>query len=90
MSFARDLRGISFNFGIWMVIAGLCLIGWQVYEFIQFGSWVLISLAAALEWVHISANTFPADWFDVYKVLKQTPLSLVLIACGIASVWWSI
>lgn len=89
MSSVSDIKGISFNLGIWLIIAGMCLIAGQFYEYVRYGSWAFISLAEALDWANIPLDSLSAHWYQAYKSFKTIPLSLVLIGLGTVVVWQS-
>lgn len=63
-----------------LLIGGLCVVGWQVYEYMRYNIWNPISVATALEWMNIKWALNPTDWVGLFNILKIIPLSLTLIA----------
>lgn len=63
-----------------LLIGGLCVVGWQVYEYMRYNIWNPISVVTALEWMNIKWALNPTDWVGLFNILKIIPLSLTLIA----------
>lgn len=82
MSASKAFNGLLFNFGIWLIVAGLCMIGWQAYEYFVFGSLQLVTTSALLHWLNISLDFLPASLYWIGDVLKIFPLSFALIFSG--------
>ena len=89
MSLASNLKRLTFNLGIWLVIAGMCLVMLQFYEYFRHGSRSFLSLAQALEWMEIPLHSLPAYWYQAYNVVRQTPLSIALMGLGAVLIWQS-
>jgi hypothetical protein len=76
MSNDKELVGLALMFG------SVCVLGWQVYEFLRFNFWTPVSVITALEWMKVGWAINPNDWIGLYNILIKTPLSLIMFVLG--------
>lgn len=81
----RFLAGIVVLTGALVVVAGLGVLGLQVYRYLKVGEWSSMSLFDFLA-PHISWLSNPQSWFGLYRIVKGAfeimPLSLAVILVG--------
>lgn len=81
----RFLSGIIVFVGILFVVAGLGVLGLQIYGYLKIGEWGSVSLLAVaspyLPWLNN-----PQSWFGLHHIVRDVlgfmPLSLALILVG--------
>ena len=68
--------------GLALMIGSVCLLGWQVYEYLRYNIWPSVSVITALGWMNIRWAFNPTDWLGLYNILIKTPLSLMMFVFG--------
>ncbi len=72
--------------GGWVIVLGLIVFGFQIYEYLRTGSWLSVSVISTLAWCGIApiANwaAVPNDWIGLHRILSMIPTSLALIVVG--------
>jgi hypothetical protein len=69
-------------------LAGLILIGLQIYGWLRNGDWQSVSAIDGLRF--FSSNPWllaPQDWIGVHSILSRLPLSVSLLAIGYFFFW---
>jgi len=69
--------------GFFLTLCAVCLFGWQAYEYLRTSLWNPISIITMLEWMKVVWAIHPNDWFGLYKILKEIPLSITLFIVGL-------
>ena len=77
MSNDKELVGLA------LMIGSVCLLGWQVYEYLRYNIWTSVSVITALGWINFGWALNPTDWLGLYNILIKTPLSLMMFVIGI-------
>lgn len=77
------MNGDNEKFGWGLMICGVCVIGWQVYDYLRHDFWTPVSVITALMWMKVEWSLNPTDWLGLYKVLSIIPLSLTLFGTGL-------
>lgn len=71
--------------GCGLCLAGIAILGVQIYAYLQTGEWTPISIVTVLaavpdyHWWAIN----PTEWIGLHKVLDHIPVSAVLVVIGI-------
>ena len=76
--------------GVFMCLAGILILGWQVYVFLKFGTWlskpllglVLEVVDSNASWL-VKPQSYPAVHVVLTSILSFIPLSMFLIAAGL-------
>ena len=72
--------------GRWLFVLGLLVLGWQIYQFLKFGSWTNVQIVDTLVWMGIKPISNwaaePGDWRGIHAVLGWIPTSFALIVVG--------
>ena len=76
MSNDKELVGIA------LVIGSVCLLGWQVYEYLRYNFWTPVSIITVLKLMSFSWALNPSDWIGLYNILAKMPLSLTMVVIG--------
>jgi hypothetical protein len=63
---------------ILLLLGGLGVLGWQVYEYLRLGVWTPISIITALEWMQVQWAYSPNDWVGLHNILEKMPLSMAM------------
>ena len=80
MSTADDI--IKATTALGLLLGGLCVFGWQAYQYLRFNEWISISIISALEWMNIRWALYPVDWTGLHSILKAIPLSVTMLVAG--------
>lgn len=66
------------------LLAGIGLLGWQIFTWLYSGTWVSVSLLDVLAWGDPENEWVrnPTDWIGLWKLLAAVPLSLIAIGLG--------
>ena len=56
---------------------------WQIYHYLQFGSWTSVSVVDAFQWAGMKWAHAPTVWLGLHRILDWCPLSLTLPSIGI-------
>lgn len=65
-----------------LLLGGICVFGWQAYQYLRFNEWVPLSIISALEWMNIRWAVYPVDWIGLHGILKAIPLSITMLVVG--------
>lgn len=65
-----------------LMLCGLCVLGWQIYDYLRFNFWTPISIITALEWMKVGWAMYPNDWVGLHNILLKTPLSITMGVLG--------
>jgi hypothetical protein len=73
--------------GALILIAGLIIFGWQIYQYLRYGIWNSVSIITLLAAMKYQWASNPTDWMGLHYVLTIAPLSgtLIIIGLGIIS-----
>lgn len=81
----RFLAGMVVLGGALVVVAGIGVLGLQIYRYLRVGEWISMSLFDFLS-PHVSWLGNPQSWFGLYRIVKGAfeimPLSLAVILVG--------
>lgn len=66
-------------------IAGVGIIGWQIFRYLKDGDWPAVSLITALQWMGVEKPwvSNPTEWVGLHSVMDTIPLSLTLVVLAI-------
>lgn len=84
----RFFSGILYLLGIVMLLAGLALLGFQIFLFLYHGTWSSYSLLRFIDFTPIQFQAWvvrPDQWLGLHKVvywLLDIPLSFLSLAFG--------
>ena len=56
---------------------------YQIYTYLQTGTWIPISLITAFQWLGAEWAITPNSWHGLYEVLDFIPLSLTIFVLGV-------
>ncbi len=62
---------------------GLFILGWQVYGYFRYGSWVSYSMIDVFKYLNIDWAHYPADWIGFYNMFDSIPASIGLMVIGL-------
>jgi hypothetical protein len=68
--------------GLALMIGSVCLLGWQVYEYLRYNIWTSVSVITALGWINVGWAFNPTDWLGLYNILIKMPLCLIMFVLG--------
>jgi hypothetical protein len=83
------LRYLLFSIAACMFLAGLCLLGYQVYAGLMYGTWPALPLQMYFAYLTPLTTWIesPQSWYGLHKLLTEhlafTPLSLFLLLAGL-------
>ena len=85
---------LFFRSGI-SVMAGVAIPVYQTFLWLREGRWTALSVLDALKYVDTNPERpyqwtwlyFPQDWIGFYKLLENTPLSLILVLLAVPFFW---
>ena len=79
MSNDKEIVGLALMIGsVCLFFGSVCLLGWQVYEYLRYNIWPSVSVITALGWMNIRWAFNPTDWLGLYNILIKIPLSLMM------------
>ncbi len=59
------------------------IIGYQVFTYLQTGTWVPISIITLFKWIGMPWAINPQNWFGMYNILDAMPLSITVFVLSI-------
>jgi hypothetical protein len=83
------LRYLFFSIAVCMFLAGLCILGYQVYAGLMYGTWPVLPLHMYFAYLTPLTSWIesPQSWYGLHKLLTEalafTPLSLFLLLAGL-------
>jgi len=83
------LRYLLFSIAVCMFLAGLCVLGYQVYAGLMYGTWPALPLQMYFEYLTPFTTWIerPQSWYGLHKLLTEflafAPLSLFLLLAGL-------
>ena len=80
LSFEKKIVQLLF---VSMILCGFGIILFQAYEWLRIGFAPHYSVANVMAMVGVEWARNPTDWFGVFKILKVTPFSLILVLFGL-------
>lgn len=89
LALVRFLRDVIFGVAVLIFIAGLCVLGYQVYIGLKHGEWLALPLQMFFTYLvpYTAWIDSPESWYGLHKLLTGvfafTPLSLFLIVAGL-------
>ncbi len=68
--------------GVAMVLGGIAILAWQIYQYLKTGAWPAISLITAMQYCGSKWAAYPTDWIGLHKAFEMIPLSITLFVTG--------
>jgi hypothetical protein len=84
----KFFSGIIYLLGILMLLAGLALVGFQIFLFLYQGAWSSFSLLRFIDITPIQFQAWvvrPDQWLGLHKIvywLLDVPLAFLALVCG--------
>ena len=80
----HDNRNIIFLTGVALIIGGLCVFGYQGFQWLQTGYWPLIKFEGLWLWLGFAEPHFTSQWVQQMALdVLGVPLSLIIATFGI-------
>ena len=82
-----SIRTLIVYIGIAAILLGIVILGWQIYQYLQYAVWKPVSLMSVMpEKVRLWIQ-YPSSWFGLTRILRNifefVPASLVSVLLGI-------
>jgi hypothetical protein len=69
--------------GVVLMLIGVCVLGWQAYEYLRYSFWTPVSVITMLEVTKVGWALYPTEWLGLYNILNAIPLSLAYFVIGL-------
>ncbi len=80
----HDYRNIIFLTGVGLIIGGLCVFGYQGFQWLQTGFWPRIDIGGLWLWFGFAEPNFTSPWVQKMALgVRSLPLSLIIATFGI-------
>ena len=66
-----------------IVLSGLVVVGWQIFQYMKDGIWNSVSIITAMQYFGNEWSFNPVEWTGLWNTLEFIPLSITLIVFGI-------
>lgn len=80
-----DASDARFGIAIIIMLGGIAIFGYQVYQYLKAGIWQPISLTTAMQFMNVKWAISPTDWAGLYQILDFIPLSATVFVAGFAA-----